>query len=297
MFGNKKKKATYNLIDESPVLVMDSPNYSQTEKVFMQEETTLPEENKTSLMDDVSQILGKSPKALKEEFFRYQLEGLINKIGSMPNATVNSISKAEEFLLSSVRAGVKEFMLSPLELPVYRQVQKRNKLKGITFTVLSDGLKGEGSFKGKYHAVKWLSKSGADKIVCTFPARAEGFSLLGESKKRTVKTLKVSKKPVLLEVEYIEPLSFRKTLRAVDGLKAECFMLSANDLSFQDTQTAISLLGEFKGDKRIVVKSNLSSVEEFSALSRLGVAKIYTPNAKALCTELSKRLCDPSAIN
>ncbi len=239
---------------------------------------------------DFASLLGKTEEDLRIEFYKFQLAELLKKVGSFPDKSINSSKTAEEFLISSVNSGIKDFILSPLEFSVYKPIQRRQKLKGVKFWVLSDGLKGEGSFKGKLHAVKALSKSGADCVIYPFPVRAEGFSLLGDNKRRAGKTVKASRRPVVFALENAQTDGFAKTVRAIDGLKADAFMLCTDTLNLEVLTNAFEVLEKFKGNKKIYIKCFASCLEDLTLLARFKLDKIFTPFAGKIAKEICLQL-------
>ncbi|MBR5900178.1 MAG: hypothetical protein IKZ38_02145 [Clostridia bacterium] len=237
----------------------------------------------------ITQLLGVSEQRLKSEFYQFQLKKLLTKIGSLSKEEVDTPNQVENFLLSSVKNGVTDFIVSPLEFSVYKGVAKRLKLNGLTFKVTSDGLNGEGSFKGRHYAVKSLCKSGADGVIYPFPKRAYALSLLGESKRRAYKTIKASKKPIVLEIEYSENPAFMKTVKALGAIKADAFMLSTAGAPTQKVIEQIESVSSQINGKKLFLKVPDCNEKDFCHFTRLGVAKVYTFNAQNLVQTLSKR--------
>ena len=239
---------------------------------------------------NVAKILGKSQQDLKNEFFKYQLDMLLQKLGGIPKKSLVSFTDAEDFLLQGYRAGITEYIVSPFEFAIYKNIQKRHNLKNATFLTLCDELKGEGSFKGRLASAKILSKTGADGVVLPFPSRAWHFSCVGENKRKTIKIIKNCKKPIVLAIDNIEQNATLKTIKAIQPIKAKAIMLVANEFNFEKIQATIKGLLEVKFNKKLYVKCSCHTVEDFILLQELKADKIFTPFANELAKELSYRI-------
>ncbi len=289
------KQADEPLVDQPQTLSTEHKVGQQeltTEKSDVQKENILgvqPITNQPLLNKQlqIAYLLGTTEDQLRKDFYKFQLSLLLKKLGSFPDARVNSYQTAEEYLLSNHKKGISEYIVSPLEFSVFKSVCKKRRLKELKFWVLSDGLKGEGSFKGRFYAVKALSKGGADCIVYPFPMRADGFSLLGENKRRAGKTVKASRKPVVLALESTQIDGFTKTVRAVEGVKADGFMLCADDPLSLQSSSALEILNKHKDGRNLYIKCYARSAQDFSSLATFKANRIFTPFADNIVKEIS----------
>ena len=293
MIGFNNKKEVPLLVEESAkgtentsaICVME--NESIEDGAICESQTALEEVQKENTLTN---LLGKSKESLKKEFYQFQLSEIVKKLGNIPNDDISSNLQVEEFISACLRNGINEIIVNPFELAVYKGVQKKRNQKGIKFLTMVDNLSGEGNFKATMQTIKCVCKGGTDYIVCPFTVRAYNFAMLGEFKRKMVRLVKSTKKPVFISINTLDLSVVKKVAKALDGVKFYGYMIVSDQPEVNQISQVIEVLKESRLQRNIYLQCKVEGLGEFVRLNKLSLNKIFSPYANKIFMELCAKL-------
>ena len=263
-----------------PEITKEQPSLTVTEV------TSSKDQNK-QVMPSFAEILGKSERKLKQEFYLYKVKELLQKIGLTidKQATQTEIQGSVD---QAYHLGIKDFLLTPFYYSLVKGLGVKYR-KGISLSVAVDYPLGETEVKGKVAGVKEACKNGADYVMCALPEKTIKLACLYQERKKLIKCGRASKKPFgIIAKASLEDGELQKILKNTDCVKSEFVAIEGHETEVTKLKEAISTAIANKGKRKLFVIANVDTVEKLTLLMEAKIDKIFTPYANVLAEELNK---------
>ncbi|MBQ3596492.1 MAG: hypothetical protein II988_01605 [Clostridia bacterium] len=295
IFKKRNNKNRFNDDLPCPELSGDGRNLlndfykEKTDNEKSKEQTVEQQEKKDNLDLDLCYFLGKTPNGLKQEFYQFQVDELMAKIGLSlldgekdKKTLIDKVEECKEY-------GSKEVLFTPFYLPIIKQVVKKTSAKTLKLITATDYPLGQSGIKSKVNSVKESIKQGSNKVGISLTCSAVDFSLLGEEKRKTEKAIKASKGQGGVIVEGIyDHQSIIKTLKAIDGIKFSRIYIKLEKSDFISPLELVSKIKQACPKKSLCIISNAKTISDLSVLTSGQCDLIFTPYANVIGQSLYK---------
>ncbi len=263
------------------------PEITQEQPTLTITEVTPLEEVKVETLPSFAEILGKSERKLKQEFYLYKVKELLQKIGlSIENEATQTEIQAN--VDTAYNLGIKDFLVTPFYHSLLKGLGVKYR-KGISLSVAVDYPLGETEIKGKVAGVKEACKNGADNVMCCVPEKTIKLACMFQERKKLIKCGKASKKPFgIIAKASLENGELQKILKNTECVKSDFIVIEGHGTEASKLKDAIATAIASKGRKRLFVISDVDSVDRLTFLMEAKIDKIFTPHANEIAQQLNK---------
>lgn len=274
-FNNKLKSSTN-----------DSDNLNEQETSI--EQGSLSELKSEQICDDLSfaSILGKTPSGLQTDFYRYEVEKLMSKIGVNLLLNDKNKSQTEELVFLSRKYGCKRVLLTPF---CYCKIKN---VLGIDFEtcVALDYPSGESGLRSRLVGIRENVKAGASALTISVSFSYLNFGCLGDEKRKLNKLTKSTKKPLGITVNLNRSKdNISKLLRAFEQLKISCVYLDASEISNDDLQNILTVIKNSGFKKPLFVIKNVCELSDLQILTDGKADMLFTSMAHELGEKIYRK--------
>lgn len=273
-------------------------NVAVKEQVLEQQsiaEQALDQPKENGKREELAILLGKSQEQLEREFIDRNVSEFLSHafkaaVGSdaMVDGLKCTLNRVKEWSLGGA-------VLSTVYLPNCAKILKKRDGKGVKVGAIIDFPFGEGTVKSKINQVKACNKAKVDFVIMTLPSILLNAEEGKDLKKQVKKFAGAFKKEKSVAVNFsdlrLESLSGLNKIMTKKKINSLTLILAEGDS--EDLAEKIIAIKSRIGEKSIDVLAPVSGVEQVTELVKLGVDKIFTPNAE----ELAKSVIDAFEIN
>lgn len=232
----------------------------------------------------LARALGKTESGLKSEFYLYQIKELLSKLGNITSA--DAFSKNSQVIFDLIKHGAGYVVVTPVYFELCRAIESRIGKGKIKFATVIDYPNGESSFKAQLVDVKNAVRFGLDTITVTVP-NADVVAAVGGIKARLNKLSRAARHGFgYAIVADGNEETLKKTLKSLDGIKAEHVMLIVDKLDKETALKSVKAAAELKGKKRLIVYTTLAVSEDISSITELNADAVYTKSVNSIAAEL-----------
>lgn len=275
----KKKEKKVKTDDKSLPAVIEEQKSEGGEQSFFEDVLSL------------SELLGESVSALKEEFCLFQIRKFMSRIGKAVVRFNGGDEQLEKVFINADKTGTGGIFIAPTHLPIVKKIINNN--EGLELEVVSviDFPFGESTAKSKLGDVKDSQKAGIDGVLITMPTVLTLPEKVKEYKSQSKKFLRAFKgnSGLAFNASDLNDEDFTRVIKFAGKSKAEYFALLFGESTYDNVKQKIELVQKLRANKKVFVMANVDSAEVVKELYGLGVDRVLTPFADKIAEDLLKR--------
>ncbi len=229
-------------------------------------------------------VLGKSEKALEEEFFIYQIQKLFLRVSKL----VYGDGKLEDG--ASEENQNQDLKLYSVALTPYylKEIPEKKKLGKDSRELLIDFPSGESSMLARLEEMKTAIKHKLKGVIVSLPNSEKYLSSNSVKGKlsKLVKKFKGERSFVIGDGATDE--SLRRVCRAIESVGGKVVINALGD-SVDIAISKVNNLKSYIGEDKIKVMATISHADELPPLLATGVDAVYTPNVDGLIRSFEEK--------
>ena len=232
----------------------------------------------------ISEISNVAADEIKKECITFQARKLMSKFGKAIVRYDVSDKEVEKVFLRSSSLGIKEFLVSPIYIPLCAKIVRKHRLEHLHVGAIIDFPFGESDFKTKMFNVKECLKLGVDSITVTMPNMLSDARKIKIIKKQIHKISKRCSCPLGIAVNAtdLDEQRIKHIAKLVDKMNVDFITLMFGDTDYSEIKKKLTVTQKYVGSKTLKVFGNVESVEAVKALFALNTDVIISPYSDEL---------------
>lgn len=240
---------------------------------------------------DMASLLNTTVKALKEEFYLFQIRKLMSRLKRVVVRYDVTDGELKGMLTTAKYLHSGGLLLAPVYLPACARQAKKNNLSAVKVGSVIDFPFGESTFKSKLAGIRESVKIGADEVTVAMPSMLLGQGEIKNFRKQVKKLGKIRKLGVgvSLNASDLDEDRIKTALKVLNKSKLSFITFAFGDATLIEVKEKLGLINKYRSDKKICVIANADRAEAVTELFKLKVDYILTPYADAIGDDLLKR--------
>lgn len=240
---------------------------------------------------DMAALLNTTVKALKEEFYLFQIRKLMSHLKRVVVRYDVTETEIKEMLTTAKYLHSGGLNLAPVYLPACAKQIKKNGISFVNIGSVIDFPFGESTFKSKLSGIKESVKMGANEVTVAIPSMLLGTGEIKNFKKQIKKLgrIKKVKVGVSLNASDLDEDKIKLALKIINKLKLNFITFAFGDATLIEVKNKLGVINKYRSAKPVCVLANVDRAEAVTELFKLKVDYIITPYSDDIGDDLLKR--------
>ncbi len=240
---------------------------------------------------DMATLLNTTVKALKEEFYLFQIRKLMSRLKRVVVRYDVTETEIKGMLTTAKHLQSGGLVLAPVYLPACAKQIKKNGLSSVVIGSVIDFPFGENTFKSKLSGIKESVKVGANEVTVAIPSMLLGAGEIKNFKKQIKKLGKIKKVKVgvSLNASDLDEDKIKLALKILNKSKLSFITFAFGDATLIEVKNKLDVINKYRSAKDICVLANVDRAEAVTELFKLKVDYIITPYSDDIGDDLLKR--------